>query len=354
MTALSRRSFLAMAASTTMLAGCADTAADTAPVVSTPSPAPPPTNPAPPTPRRTPKPPPAAVHANKLGLIPVLMHHRLVTGHAGTYDMTPAYFRAELARLHRENYHPVRAIDLVRRDLAAVPAGKTPVVLTFDDSTPGQVTFDAKGRVTPDCALGILQSFHAAHPDFPAVATFYLNRNPFGLTGAAVASALVRLNALGCELGNHTWSHPNLHTLTRAQAEAEIGKLAALIHQAIPGTPASTIALPLGVHPRDSSVLAVGPAVRRTGISVSCWSEPTHATHRSTPTSTRWQSLASAAAPTTANSNSPTGSTNSQPIPSRSMLPPARSHPRRRSAVSTATSTRAVMPGTSMGRRPAT
>ncbi|MDX6283596.1 MAG: hypothetical protein QOH03_4667, partial [Kribbellaceae bacterium] len=257
MTGLSRRRFLAMTAATTMVAGCADTAADTAPVVSTPSSAPPPA-----TPRRTPKPapPPAAIHANELGMIPVLMHHRLVTGPAGTYDMTPAYFRAELARLHRENYHPVRAIDLARRDLAAVPAGKTPVVLTFDDSTPGQVASDAKGRVTPDCALGILQAFHATHPDFPAVATFYLNRNPFGLTGAAVTAALVRLNALGCEIGNHTWSHPNLHTLTRAQAESEIGKLAALVHQALPGTPASTMALPLGVHPRDSSVLARGGA----------------------------------------------------------------------------------------------
>jgi peptidoglycan/xylan/chitin deacetylase (PgdA/CDA1 family) len=200
------------------------------------------------------------VHANELGLIPVLMHHRLVPSSPGTYDMTPAFFRAELDRLYREKYHPVRAIDLVRHDLDAVPAGKTPVVLTFDDSTPGQVSFDSAGRVTADCALGILQAFHEAHPDFPAVATFYLNKRPFGLSGAAVSQALVRLNRLGCEIGNHTWSHPNLHTLTRAQAEAEIGKLAALVHRTLPQAPATTLALPLGVHPRDSSVLARGTA----------------------------------------------------------------------------------------------
>ncbi|MDX6265240.1 MAG: hypothetical protein QOH84_6928, partial [Kribbellaceae bacterium] len=160
--------------------------------------------------------------------------------------------------LYRENYHPIRAIDLVRRNLSSIPAGKTPVVLTFDDSTPGQVAFDSAGRVDPDCALGILQTFHASHPTFPAVATFYINKNPFGLTGAAADRALVRLNDLGCEVGNHTWSHPNLRTLSRAQAEAEIGKLAALVREATPKTPASTLALPLGVHPRDHSVLARG------------------------------------------------------------------------------------------------
>jgi hypothetical protein len=222
------------------------------------------------------------VHANELGLIPVLMHHRLVTSSAGPYDMTPAFFRQELERLYRENYYPVRATDLARRDLSAVPAGKTPVVLTFDDSTPGQVAFDSAGRTTGDCALGILQSFHSRHPDFPAAATFYINKNPFGLTGSAVAQALVRLNALGCEVGNHTWSHPNLHTLTRLEAEAEIGKLATMVGQATPKAPCSTLALPLGVHPRDSTVLAHGgrggTAYRNLGVML-VGANPSHSSY---------------------------------------------------------------------------
>jgi hypothetical protein len=259
-TALSRRRFLALAASPLALTACADTAADTTPVVGSSAPARPPAVPSrtPRPPKPTAVPPPATIHANELGMIPVLMHHRLVPSSAGSYDMTPDFFRAELDRLHREKYHPIRAIDLVRRNLDSVPAGKTPVVLTFDDGTPGQVAFDNAGRVTPDCALGILQNFHARHPDFPAVATFYINKSPFGLTGPAATRALARLNSLGCEVGNHTWSHPNLHTLTRAQAETEVGKLAALIRQAIPTAPASTLALPLGIHPRDSSVLTHG------------------------------------------------------------------------------------------------
>jgi hypothetical protein len=257
-----RRQFLALTAASPLLAACADTSADPAPVIGT-SAATPAATPAAMTARRTPKPPsPAGVRADELGMIPVLMHHRLVASRPGTYDMTADFFRAELDRLHRENYYPIRTIDLVRRDLATVPAGKTPVVLTFDDSTPGQVAFDASGNLTPGCALGILQAFHRRHPDFPAVATFYVNKSPFGLSGQAATKALIRLDELGCEVGNHTWSHPNLRALTRADAEAEIGRLAALIAQATPDTPARTMALPLGAHPRDSSVLIHGGSGR--------------------------------------------------------------------------------------------
>jgi hypothetical protein len=55
----------------------------------------------------TPPPDPASVHANEIGVIPVLMHHRLVSKVDSEYDMTPAYFAAELERLQREGYYPV-------------------------------------------------------------------------------------------------------------------------------------------------------------------------------------------------------------------------------------------------------
>ncbi|MGC4938831.1 polysaccharide deacetylase family protein [Kribbella sp. DT2] len=257
---LHRRTFLALAASA-VVAGCNDTtqpdaapvvAKDHGPVPSAPAPkAPAPTTQAKPLTSRPPAP-------SELGVIPVLMHHRLAANVNGEYDMTPAFFRAELERLYREGYHPIRTIDLVRRDLSAVPEGKTPVVLTFDDSTPGQFALDKSGRVVPDTALGIMLAFQTRYPDFPAVGSFYLNRSPFGLSGAEVPRALRYLNDAGCELGNHTWDHPNLRHLETAEAESEIGRLAAMITAAVPAAPARTIALPLGVHPRDHRVLAAG------------------------------------------------------------------------------------------------
>jgi peptidoglycan/xylan/chitin deacetylase (PgdA/CDA1 family) len=207
--------------------------------------------------KRPTAPDPRRVKANELGLIPVLMHHRLTASVTGDYDMTPAFFRAELERLHRENYHPIRTLDLVRRTLH-VPAGKTPCVLTFDDSTPGQFAYTPAGRISPDSAVGILLGFHAEHPDFPAVASFYINKHPFGLTGAAADRALADLTRRGFEVGNHTWSHPNLKKLDAMQVQAEIGRMAAFITHAVPTSPPHTLALPLGVHPGSKRLMSTG------------------------------------------------------------------------------------------------
>ena len=73
------------------------------------------------------------------GLVPVLMYHRIVSPiPAGDdYARTPAQFRADLARLDREGYTTYRdgRPGAGRID---VPAGRTPVVLTFDDSSESQ------------------------------------------------------------------------------------------------------------------------------------------------------------------------------------------------------------------------
>ena len=72
--------------------------------------------PIPPTPTETPMAPaparPADVHANELGLIPVLMYHRLVAQPRSVYDRTPDDFRAELERLAREGYVPITTAEM--------------------------------------------------------------------------------------------------------------------------------------------------------------------------------------------------------------------------------------------------
>jgi hypothetical protein len=106
-----------------------------------------------PSPRRKP-PDPAKVKANELGTVPVMMYHRL-TSKPGEYDMTPAAFRAQVRRLLHSGYRPIDARDLARGRVD-VPAGMTPVVLTFDDGSPGQFALRADGRLDPGCAAGIL------------------------------------------------------------------------------------------------------------------------------------------------------------------------------------------------------
>jgi len=195
------------------------------------------------------------VHANELGVIPVLMHHRLVTKVDSEYDMTPAWFEAELTRLRREGYYPVSTLQVARGDLGHVPAGRSPVVLTFDDSSIGQLHYAAGGEIAPDSAVGMLIAFSRAHPDFPAVASFYLNKDPFALGDPH--RALTDLVQHGFEVGNHTYDHVPLR-LSPAKVQQQLGELAAMVTAAVPGVAPRTLALPLGVEPSHPALVRSG------------------------------------------------------------------------------------------------
>ncbi|HEY3187588.1 MAG TPA: putative glycoside hydrolase, partial [Solirubrobacteraceae bacterium] len=159
-------------------------------------------------PAARPLPAPAAAappRANELGVVPVLMHHQIRADGGGDYDLTPAELRAELARLWREGYVPIRAADLVSGRID-VPAGKSPVVMTFDDSTKEQLAWDARGQAKPGTAVGIMLAFARNHPGFRPAGTFYVNKEPFGGV-REVAEMLRWLHDNGFELGNHTLDH---------------------------------------------------------------------------------------------------------------------------------------------------
>jgi peptidoglycan/xylan/chitin deacetylase (PgdA/CDA1 family) len=203
----------------------------------------------------TPPPDPASVRANEIGVIPVLMHHRLVTKVDSEYDMTPHWFAAELTRLRAEGYYPVTMLQVARGDLGHVPAGRSPVVLTFDDSSVGQLHYTASGEIAPDSAVGMLIAFGKAHPDFPAVASFYLNKDPFALGDPH--RALSDLVSHGFEVGNHTYDHVPLR-LSPAKVQQQLGELAAMVTTAVPGVAPRTLALPLGVEPTHPSVVRAG------------------------------------------------------------------------------------------------
>ncbi|HXA58351.1 MAG TPA: polysaccharide deacetylase, partial [Streptosporangiaceae bacterium] len=55
----------------------------------------------------------AAVQANELGEVPVLMYHRILVKPISDLDRTPAQLTAELDRLAREGYVPVTAAEYV-------------------------------------------------------------------------------------------------------------------------------------------------------------------------------------------------------------------------------------------------
>lgn len=202
----------------------------------------------------SPPPDPAQVKANELGVIPVLMHHRLVDKVDSEYDMTREWFRAELERLLREGYYPVTTLQVARRDLGHVPAGRSPVVLTFDDSSRGQLHYTGT-RIAADSAVGMLLDFAREHPEFPAVASFYLNKDPFAIGDPH--RVIADLAGHGMEVGNHTYDHVPLR-LPAAKVQEQLGKLAAMVATAVPGLQPRTMALPLGVEPSAPALVRAG------------------------------------------------------------------------------------------------
>jgi peptidoglycan/xylan/chitin deacetylase (PgdA/CDA1 family) len=186
------------------------------------------------------------------------MHHEIRDDRVGDYDQTPEEFRTELERLWSQGYWPVRAADLALGRLGSVPAGKTPVVLTFDDSTQFQFSYDSRGNIKPDTAIGILLEFQREHPGFPLAGTFYVNREPF----AGVARGKEMLQWLvdhGFELGNHTKDHLPFNQLsgpTEVQKELVLGN--EVIEAAVPGYRVQTMSLPLGVLPKPPSLAVRG------------------------------------------------------------------------------------------------
>ena len=180
---------------------------------------------------------------------------------------TPANFRRDLERLWERGYRLAALTDLVNGTLA-LPVGTSPVVLTFDDSSPGQFRYiERNGRleIDPDSALGILEAFARVHPEFGLKATFYV------LPGAAQPHRLFgqpeheerKLNYLvgrGFELGNHTLWHANLSKYPEATVRKHLAQAQQWLDRLVPGYRPRTLALPMGAYPKDVSWAIRGTA----------------------------------------------------------------------------------------------
>ncbi|REE94724.1 polysaccharide deacetylase family protein [Thermomonospora umbrina] len=206
-------------------------------------------------PAKRPQVDPAKVRANELGRVPVLMYHQIVPKPATVYDRTPAELRAELDRLAREGYVPITAAEFAAGRID-VPAGRHPVVLTFDDSTISQFALGADGRPRPDTAVGILLDAGRRHPGFRPVATMFVNGSPFNDPGGR--RTLSWLHRHGFEIGNHTSTHANLGSSSAAVVRKEIAGNQKAITEAVPGMTVRTLALPFGIKPRPPALARHG------------------------------------------------------------------------------------------------
>jgi Polysaccharide deacetylase len=204
--------------------------------------------------------------ANELGRVMILEYHK-VDYPEERWTRTPENFRRDLETLYTRGYR-LQSLNALLDGRITVPAGTTPVVLTFDDSSPGQFRYiETNGtfEIDPKCAVGILESFLKDRPDFGRAATFFV------LPGASKPNRLFNqpehegrklqyLVSRGYEIGNHTLWHANLGKYDEPVVRTQIAEAQQWIQRHVPDYRIRTIALPHGVYPRDVSWALRGQA----------------------------------------------------------------------------------------------
>ena len=191
---------------------------------------------------------------NEAGKIMVLMYHNIGPVEE-EWVRTPENFARDLQTLYDQGYRPISLRDYVTGKIHT-PRGYTPVVLTFDDGNRNNFEYLEDGSISSHSAVGILMDFHAAHPDFPLEATFFLTGDePFGQKGRGAEKVQFLLDQ-GMDVGNHTRTHPNFKHTTAAELQLEIGGQVRLIEGMLedPDYAVNTLALPFGVRPEDTEL----------------------------------------------------------------------------------------------------
>lgn len=212
-----------------------------------------------PTPAPTPSPSVdlRGMKVNELGTIPILQYH-LIGDEDGRWERSVSSFRQDLQTLYDAGYRPISLNDLLDGRID-IPAGTSPVVFTFDDSSPGQFRFVERGGrlvVDPNSAVGIMEEFHASHPDFLPRATFYVlpaadpPHNLFG-QDEYQAEKLRYLVNNGMEIGNHTYWHQRLDQVDGDEVQHQLAMAVKVIQEAVPGYQVRSLALPLGMWPAN-------------------------------------------------------------------------------------------------------
>ncbi len=200
---------------------------------------------------------------NELGNVPVLMYHNIVQEYGPGQEgdvlwRTESELRADLQWLYDNDFYVIPFYEYVTNQIKA-PAGKKPFVLTFDDSRPSQFKYltDDDGSLTtdPQSAVGILEDFFAAHPDFGRTAFFSIlpiwcfdfeapDQTPY------CDQKLAWLVDNGYEIGNHTWDHQDLYDVGNGVFQMKIADASIYLAEKAPKGQANNIlVLPYGNFP---------------------------------------------------------------------------------------------------------
>lgn len=205
------------------------------------------------------------VGANELGRIPILMYHAFVFDEENTNEWTLTFdqFRAQLDWLVANDFTMVGLNSVITRDFD-VPAGRKPVVLTFDDGSGGQFRLrqsaDGGLELNPDTALGILEEYMREYPEFAGPAFFAVLPNwcfkfPDDSDPSTCEERLQWLVDNGYEVGNHTMDHKELTHVTIDEFKEQIVGPTEWFAERIsgPNNLSDVLVLPFGAYPHDDT-----------------------------------------------------------------------------------------------------
>jgi peptidoglycan/xylan/chitin deacetylase (PgdA/CDA1 family) len=205
---------------------------------------------------------------NELGTIMFFMYHQIKSPERD-YVRSAENFRRDLENLYNRGYRLANFSDVVDGKITT-EAGRTPVVLTFDDAAFGQINKIVRNGPNglheewdPESAVGIMLEFARKHPDMGVAGMFYVN--PFSSHMDRSKSDrwgewMKEMVELGFEFGNHTATHPNLKkdTPRQEQVEKEVASCQAWIHKYLPNYKVRSMALPFGIYPAQTEWVVDG------------------------------------------------------------------------------------------------
>jgi hypothetical protein len=204
--------------------------------------------------------------ANELGRVMILEYHKIDYPEE-RWTRTPENFRRDLETLYARGYR-LQSLNGLIEGRITVPAGTTPVVLTFDDSSAGQFRYvDRNGtlEIDPKSGVGVLEAFIREKPDFGRAATFFV------LPGAKAPNNLFNqpehegrklrwLVEQGYELGNHTLWHANLGKYDEATVRQQLAEAQVWVQRHVPEYRFRSLALPDGVYAKEVGWALTGSA----------------------------------------------------------------------------------------------
>ncbi len=203
------------------------------------------------------------VGSNEMGLVLVLVYNEISPEVEDTSTRTPDQFRDDLALLESEGFYPISVGDLAAGDVD-IPAGKSPVVISFDQSYPGHYRILDDGTLDPNSAVAIIKAFSAAGY-WRQRATFFClldvvpsDKVVFGQEERK-REKLRNLADWGFEIGSNTMTNLDLSKASPEEIQRELAQSQASLNDMLRDkSTVTSLALPYGRFPQDTGLLVSG------------------------------------------------------------------------------------------------